>query len=254
MFDISFLHVIREFEYGAIKPRLPAKGRILEIGGGTGYQAKRFLEDGYDIESIEIPESNYAQQLDFPVKFYDGKNIPFPNECFDLIYSSNVLEHVTDLEFLQAEIKRVLRPGGYCIHLMPSATWRYWTILAHYVELIQKLLKVLLERISAQSSRQFLRNLFRQIRRIAATMKSYAIVPRHGEYGNAFTELFSFSAKHWRYQFEKQGFEISDIYPAGLFYTGHMLLGSRMNLPVRQRLAKWLGSACIVYVVRPTIS
>jgi hypothetical protein len=136
---------------------------------------------------------------------------------------------------------------------MPSASWRLWTILTHYAELIQKLCAIVLEINPENYPGQILRNLLRKIRQIVSTMRSYAIVPRHGEYGNVVTELFTFSAKYWRFQFKKMGYEISDIYPTQLFYTGHMLLGSKMNLRVRQKLAKWLGSACVVYVVRPTI-
>jgi ubiquinone/menaquinone biosynthesis C-methylase UbiE len=93
--------------------------------------------------------------MDFAVKFYDGKNIPFPNESLDVIFSSNVLEHVQDLKSLQAAIRRVLKPSGYCIDLMPSATWRFWTILAHYIELTQKLFDILTSNISMNSPGDF---------------------------------------------------------------------------------------------------
>ena len=39
MFNVEFLHVIREFEYTRIIERFSIGARVLEIGGGTGYQA-----------------------------------------------------------------------------------------------------------------------------------------------------------------------------------------------------------------------
>lgn len=48
---------------------------------------------------------------------YDGQNLPFSDNAFDLTCSNAVLEHVSDLESLSAEIARVTRTGGVCYHL-----------------------------------------------------------------------------------------------------------------------------------------
>lgn len=251
MFNVEFLHVIREFEYKKIVERFSPGARILEIGGGTGYQAKRLTEDGYVVDSIDIPNSNYADQLEFPVQPYDGRNIPFPDESFDVVFSSNVLEHVLDLLHLQAEMKRVLKPGSYCVHLMPTGAWRFWTNVAHYTELFQRLFGLAPRLIPKGLSRHALSDSMSVLRLMAGTVKHYAIVPRHGETGNALSEIVTFSSRHWRKHFCSQHFAIEEATPVGLFYTGHMVLGNRLSLSARQRLAKWLGSACVIYVVRP---
>lgn len=251
MFNVEFLHVIREFEYKKIVQRFLPNAQILEIGGGTGYQAKRLIEDGYVVDSIDIPNSNYVGQLEFPVQPYNGRNIPFPDGSFDIVFSSNVLEHVLDLPYLQAEMKRVLKPGGYCVHLMPTGAWRFWTNVAHYTELFQRLLGLTPRLIPKGPSRCALSDSLNVIRLMVGTAKHYAIVPRHGETGNALSEIVSFSSRHWRKHFLSQHFAIDEATPAGLFYTGHMVLGNRLSLGMRQKLAKWLGSACVIYVVRP---
>lgn len=251
MFNIKFLHVIREFEYQKIVERFLRDTRILEIGGGTGYQAKRLTEDGYATDSIDIPNSNYAAQLEFPVLPYNGRNIPFPDGSFDIVFSSNVLEHVLDLPYLQAEMKRVLKPGGYCVHLMPTGAWRFWTNVAHYTELFQRLSGLAPRLVPKGLSRHALSDSMSVIRLMVGTAKHYAIVPRHGETGNALSEIATFSSRHWRKHFLSQHFVIDEVAPMGLFYTGHMVLGDRLSLGTRQKLAKWLGSACAIYVVRP---
>lgn len=251
MFNVEFLHVIREFEYKNIIARFRSGARVLEVGGGTGYQAKRLTEDGYVVDSIDIPDSNYAGQHEFPVQPYDGKNIPFPDSTFDVVFSSNVLEHVTDLPYLQAEMKRVLKPGGVCVHLMPTGAWRFWTNIAHYVELVQRLLGLAPRLVPKGFSKHALRDSLSVLRLMAGTAKHYAIVPRHGETGNALSEIVTFSSRHWKRHFAKQLFTINEATPVGLFYTGHMVLGPRLSLRARQKLAKWLGSACVIYVVRP---
>ena len=72
----------------------------------------------------------------FPIKDYDGRTIPLPDASVDVVFSSNVLEHVPDLSRMHAEIRRVLAPGGICIHVVPTHTWRLWTTLTSYLEAI----------------------------------------------------------------------------------------------------------------------
>ncbi|NOU09701.1 MAG: class I SAM-dependent methyltransferase [Nitrospira sp.] len=251
MFNVEFLHVIREYEYKKVVERFSPGIRILEIGGGTGYQAKRLTEDGYVVDSIDMPDSNYAGQLEFPVQPYDGRNIPFPDDSFDVVFSSNVLEHVLDLPYLHAEVKRVLRSGGYCVHLMPTGAWRFWTNIAHYTELFQRLLGLAPRLLPKGFSKSALSDAMSVLRLMASTVKHYAIVPRHGETGNALSEVMTFSSRHWEKHFADQFFIIDEATGVGLFYTGHMVLGPRLSLGTRQQISKWLGSACVIYVVRP---
>jgi len=251
MFSVEFLHVIREYEYKKVVERFSPGIRILEIGGGTGYQAKRLMEDGFVVDSVDIPTSNFAGQLEFPVQPYDGRNIPFPDGSFDVVFSSNVLEHVLDLSYLQAEMKRVLKPGGYCVHLMPTGAWRFWTNIAHYTELIQRLLGLAPRLLPKGFSKPALSDAVSVLRLMASTAKHYAVVPRHGETVNALSEIKTFSSRHWRQHFASQLFTIDEATAGGLFYTGHMVLGPRLSLKSRQKVSQWLGSACVIYVVRP---
>jgi SAM-dependent methyltransferase len=63
----------------------------------------------------------------------DGINLPFADNSFDVIYSSNTMEHVLDECGLHNEFKRVLRPAGVAVHVVPSSTWRLWTMATHYL-------------------------------------------------------------------------------------------------------------------------
>jgi ubiquinone/menaquinone biosynthesis C-methylase UbiE len=49
-----------------------------------------------------------------------GEALSFPDESFDLVYSSNVLEHVQDPARVLAESVRVLKPGGYLFFTYPN--------------------------------------------------------------------------------------------------------------------------------------
>lgn len=147
--------------------------------------------------------------------------------------------------------KRVLKPGGHCVHLMPTGTWRFWTNVAHCTEFLQRLLGLAPRLIPKGVSKHALSDSLSVLRLMAGTAKHYAIVPRHGETENALSEIATFSSHHWRKHFYSQHFVIDVVTPVGLFYIGHMVLGPRLSLGTRQKLAKWLGSACVIYVVRP---
>lgn len=251
MFNVEFLHVIREFEYRKIIGYLEPGARVLEIGGGTGYQAKRLTQDGFDVASIDVADSVYADKQEFPVQAYDGRVFPFPDASFDIVFSSNVLEHVKDLEQLHSEERRVLKPGGYCLHVMPTGAWRFWTNVAHYVELCQRLLLAMPRLIPRGFSRTALLDALRVAREMAGLLKYYLVVPRHGEVGNALTEVVTFSRRHWLRHFARHNFAIQQVAPTGLFYTGHMVFGKGFSIPLRQKLSEWLGSACVIYRVQP---
>jgi len=45
--------------------------------------------------------------------------LTFPDNTFDLLINSDVLEHVNDLDKALSEIKRVLKPGGYHVFTIP---------------------------------------------------------------------------------------------------------------------------------------
>lgn len=82
-------------------------------------------------------------------------------------------------------------------------------------------------------------------------LRQYRVPPRHGETGNALSEIWTFSTRYWMKHFNSHGFDIIDHQPLGLFYTGHMVLGSRWGNTSREQAAKILGSACTLFKLRP---
>ena len=51
---------------------------------------------------------------------YQGEMLPFSDESFDLVYSSNVLEHTERPATVLDEALRVLKPGGILHFEMPN--------------------------------------------------------------------------------------------------------------------------------------
>ena len=70
---------------------------------------------------------------------YDGTNLPLPNACVDVVFSQQVIEHLSDteLEPYYREEARVLKSGGLTVHYVPHRLVPYdshtKTWLIHYL-------------------------------------------------------------------------------------------------------------------------
>ena len=135
------LEMIRSAELSAVRGLFPPNASVLEIGGGSGYQALILSKIGLHVKSIDVCVDTGGQNF-FPVDIYDGSQIPYADSTFDVVYSSNVLEHVKDLNAVMSEIHRILKPNGIAIHILPTPVWRFWTSVSHYGYLLTRIFGV----------------------------------------------------------------------------------------------------------------
>jgi len=246
-YSTSHLVKIRDAEFNLVKKYFQPGLRVLEIGGGNGFQASRMHELGCIVTSIDVTETPTTNEVFFPVQVYDGKVIPFSNAAFDIVFTCNVLEHITELGLALSEIKRVAKANGIIIHLVPSASWRLFTTLTHYVYLAKRLLTTKAgvpggETASAAADKLRKRGLF-------AAFRGLIFAGPHGEYPGAVSELWYFSRVRWRQVFRKHDYVIDHASGNGIFYTGYGIAPA-LSLKYR-RLLSIFGSACHVFVLRP---
>ncbi len=125
----------QEREMGPLVERLermhgPLDGaRVLEIGSGSGGRSVAVALRGARVYGIE-PSKAGVRASEIRARRYPGlqarfqvgigEQIPFPRESFDLVFSTDVLQHVQVLPQVVAESYRVLRPGGRCYHEAPN--------------------------------------------------------------------------------------------------------------------------------------
>ncbi len=246
MKSAAFRQAIRKYELEQVLSLMPPNSTILEIGAGAGWQAKLLAERGFQVEAIDIGSSRYKAQQVWPVLEYDGKHIPFPDHVFDAVFSSNTLEHIPHVATFVDEIRRVLKPGGIAVHLMPSATWRFWTICTHYPFFPHHLKKAVRSFNSRTSSTGV-----GKTRLLLDAMYDVLIPSRHGERGNVLTELYLFSRFAWLSLFHRTGWRVKACFTNRLFYTGHGLFGALLGLRSRRFMSHLLGSACNIFVLAP---
>ena len=231
----DYVNWVRRAELDRVLPLLKPGDRILEIGAGSGEQARILTGLGYEVEPIDLPQSSYAADRVFAVTDYDGRHFPFPDASFDVVFSSNTLEHIRDLEAIHAEVKRVLKPGGRCIHILPTGSWQFWTIIAAFPRALRELLHA------------------RSVRHMAQGLRYLAVAifpPRHGERGTALLEMWLFRPQWWRRHFRRNGLDIVSDGAVGLFYTGVAYYGFRWSRERRERLARSLGSSTHLFELK----
>lgn len=109
--------------------RLPPGARLLDFGcADVPYRGFFGADVGY--VAADLPGNPHAT-----LELNADGSVPLPDESFDAVLSTQVLEHVTDPALYLAESFRVLRPGGrlllsthgtFVYHPDPDDYWR-WT-------------------------------------------------------------------------------------------------------------------------------
>lgn len=114
-------------------------GSVIEVGSGIGNISKMFLKNGWQMTLSDIRE-NYCGYLEQEFEGEENlKNIvkldlvhpEFEKEyaellgSFDNLYALNVIEHIEDDVLALKNCKKLLKPGGKMVILVPAYQWLY---------------------------------------------------------------------------------------------------------------------------------
>ena len=94
--------------------------KVLDLGCAGGFMAEALDDRGAVVTGIDPAEQAIIAACAHAAEngrdiTYDvgvGEDLPYPDASFDHVVCVDVLEHVTDLGQVLAEVARVLRPGG----------------------------------------------------------------------------------------------------------------------------------------------
>lgn len=97
---------------------------ILEVGCGDGSFTRNLAEHSSRVTAVDISASQIERNARArpEIKFLQhdvAQTFPFENETFDVIWCSEVLEHLFDPGFALREMQRVLAPGGRLLVTVP---------------------------------------------------------------------------------------------------------------------------------------
>jgi SAM-dependent methyltransferase len=98
--------------------------RVLDLGCGAGRFVAALHDAGADPVGVELAEAalerarRNAPGADLRLVEPDG-SLPLDHASVDLVWCSEVLEHVADTAHVLLEVRRVLRPGGRLLATVP---------------------------------------------------------------------------------------------------------------------------------------
>lgn len=111
---------------GLLRAELRPGDHVLDYGCGAG-RFLALLSDGVGVEISEAAVERARANLpgvDVRLLEEDG-TIPAGHGEFDLVWCSEVLEHIPDVGFALSEIRRVLKPDGRALITVPNhSRWR----------------------------------------------------------------------------------------------------------------------------------
>lgn len=118
---------------------LSSKSKILDFGCGAGGLVYAFRDRGFDAHGFDIhnflqlrnesDKSYFKILIDQPENMtnfkldWDTFRLPYPNDYFDFVFSSEVFEHVQNHDCILKELSRVMKPKSVAVHTFPSR-WR----------------------------------------------------------------------------------------------------------------------------------
>ena len=129
---------IRDIEWECVEKYIAhyTNGTFLDVGCGTGYAMEKAKKIGLKTFGIDPNSHDHgvvcALQSDAIVKGVAEK-IPFPDDSFQVIYSSHALEHFMDREQGLSEIKRVVVRDGVVILVVPTGFMSLINLISQYV-------------------------------------------------------------------------------------------------------------------------
>lgn len=104
--------------------KLSPKGKLLDIGCGTGNFLAYMNNDGWEILGVEPDDTtrNEANQICNGKVYAEEKLNELEKQQFDVITMWHVLEHVYDLETRVKQLKSLLKPNGVLLIAVPNCS------------------------------------------------------------------------------------------------------------------------------------
>lgn len=249
----TYLHNIRKEEIDKIFYKCPENlfNKGLEIGGGDGFQSILLRKCISFLISTDINLKRLPNRDEISIKYFvcDAENIGnvFKQEEFDIIFSSNLLEHIINTQKVLKSIYKIMKDDGITIHIMPNPFWKIYNLILKIPYNFIYGIEIILDNFGLKKFLFKLRALFNneknqseinnpKIKKRRSFLNRLLIPKTHGVSDNHIKEFFAFRKSRWINEFKNANFEILRIisgpvasgYGFGLNRLRNLL--KRMNL------------------------
>jgi 2-polyprenyl-3-methyl-5-hydroxy-6-metoxy-1,4-benzoquinol methylase len=107
---------------------VPLEGaRLLDAGSGGGHFSQAAAQRGAQVTSLDMGPSLLAQvalRCDSRRCVGSVLALPYRDGSFDVVLSTEVIEHTMDPRGALVELARVVRPGGHLVVTTPGRLWQ----------------------------------------------------------------------------------------------------------------------------------
>ncbi len=104
--------------------------RLLDVGCGRGFYANAFGRRGIIAAGLDQADCDFEKDM-----------FPGQSDYFDIVFTKSTLEHLADLSSVMSEMRRVLKPNGLVICLVPDylSQWKnFYDDITHITPLTRK--------------------------------------------------------------------------------------------------------------------
>ncbi len=251
---VEHLHTFRKRELEVIFGGCPDKvfDTALELGAGDGFQSILLIKHARHLTSTDyqsqILHLGSTDHITYAICDAEEIGRSFAGRRFDLVFSSNLLEHVPRVEQALSGIKGVLADRGIAVHVVPNSFWTLCRTILHIPNLVVLRLERILTSIGDsrrrrnETSQPPTNNPKSEVRK-RSRFARWLIPEPHGVSLSNRQEFVAFSQRRWRREFERAGFRIVAI------LKGPVSSGYGFGLDRLRRMLEWCGVATeFVYV------
>lgn len=123
-----WFQIRKKWIYDKISKFISPPAKVLEVGCGTGNVSSFLAEKGYVVTGYEY----YREAINMAWPGFkkvqgDANNLPFKENCFDIVGLFDVIEHFNDDASPLKEVMRVVKKGGMVVITVPAREelWSY---------------------------------------------------------------------------------------------------------------------------------
>ena len=216
-----------EFAFFLKNYQLPKNSEILEIGCGNAFNAALLSHIATKVVATDLPRQNHlshsigieqASRLLQNLRVHncnlvacDAQNLPFLDSTFDIVFNNYILEHIPDRDKTVKDMKRVLKPNGLCISIVPSYIERLSSIPAFYIYLSKRLAHYLLNSLGKKKKNSMVK-MESLISGFPKRYSNFPLPPPHGYYFSWREELFAHLPHRWDNLFTRCGFKAEKVF------------------------------------------
>jgi hypothetical protein len=202
----------------------------IEFGAGDGYQTTLLASHCNNFISSDLNFKRIKDDMKIPEVQYkecDADNLDgvFEPGRFNFIFSSNLIEHLSNPKGFLSNTRSFLSLEGYAVHVGPGRFVKCTYIFFHYINLftlvIDRLVGLFFGKKIFRGSQIYLENNINVTKeRGSGKLKKFLLPSIHGNFKSHTEEFIAFGRKKWEQLFIDSKFEIV-AYIKGPAFSGY---------------------------------